>query len=429
MSVRKARIAALTVAMLSTTLTSANAKEYPEVKDIPSELLKAFADVVTTGEGYVDARYRNESVDSDAFGKNSHASTLRSRVGYRTKEVHYFSGLVEIEDITSLGSENYDNGGATSSDPLRPVVADPVGTEVSQAFVQFSGINDTKVKYGRYALARGNHRFIGDMNWRQSGQSHDGVTVTNNSINDTEIFYGFTYNVNTAFGSDDPAGDLKGNNHFAEVIYSGLKAGDIKAYTYFLDFDTSTTLSSVTYGASFVGSTMLNDDVTLHYHAEYAQQEDNGKNAIVYDANYIHAMLGATFKGVTVAAGYEQLGSDDGIIAFSTPLATTHRFNGWADQFTATPAAGLQDIYGSINYTIDTGIEILDGTTLTAAFHDFSSDEGSTDYGQEWNFDLQRDFLKYYNFGVRYAHYDTDGSAVAGVDVDKLIFTFGFKYN
>ncbi len=51
-------------------------------------------------------------------------------------------------------------------------------------------------------------------------------------------------------------------------------------------------------------------------------------------------------KGIgTLGVGYELLGSDDGVAAFQTPLATLHKFNGFADQFLVTPAGGLQDIY------------------------------------------------------------------------------------
>src|SRR3546814_3361296 len=35
----------------------------------------------------------------------------------------------------------------------------------------------------------------------------------------------------------------------------------------------------------------------------------------------------------------------NGVVAFQTPLATLHAFNGWADRFLSTPGNGLEDIY------------------------------------------------------------------------------------
>jgi hypothetical protein len=33
--------------------------------------------------------------------------------------------------------------------------------------------------------------------------------------------------------------------------------------------------------------------------------------------------------------------SGDGVIGFSTPLATLHKFQGWVDKFLTTPANGI----------------------------------------------------------------------------------------
>ena len=33
----------------------------------------------------------------------------------------------------------------------------------------------------------------------------------------------------------------------------------------------------------------------------------------------------------------------NGVKGFTTPLASLHKFQGWADKFTATPANGIED--------------------------------------------------------------------------------------
>ncbi len=88
------------------------------------------------------------------------------------------------------------------------------------------------------------------------------------------------------------------------------------------------------------------------------------------------AEIGTKIKGVGVGIGYELLGSDDGMKAFSTPLATLHKFQGWADQFLVTPADGIEDIYFKMTGSIGK-------TNLAFFYHDYSADEGSADYGEE----------------------------------------------
>ena len=60
------------------------------------------------------------------------------------------------------------NGGGTASNSGFPTVADPVETELNQAFLEYSAIPDTKIKYGRHRVNRGNqqsrrHAFAGDV--------------------------------------------------------------------------------------------------------------------------------------------------------------------------------------------------------------------------------------------------------------------------
>src|SRR3546814_3293516 len=66
----------------------------------------------------------------------------------------------------------------------------------------------------------------------------------------------------------------------------------------------------------------------------------------------------------------------NGVVAFQTPLATLHAFNGWADRFLSTPGNGLEDIY--------VGVGGKHGQwNWQALWHDFSADRGGADYGTE----------------------------------------------
>src|SRR5690606_28802578 len=121
-------------------------------------------------------------------------------------------------------------------------------------------------------------------------------------------------------------------------------------YAYLLDFtetqDGAMANSTQTYGLSFAGSAKLTDDVDALYRFEHATQRDYASSPLDYQADYYLAELGAKFlKNYGISIGYEVLGSDNGVAAFRTPLATLHAFNGWADRFLVTPADGLEDTY------------------------------------------------------------------------------------
>ena len=127
--------------------------------------------------------------------------------------------------------------------------------------------------------------------------------------------------------------------------------------------------------------------------------------------------------GLLGKVGYEVLGSDNGRGSFQTPLATLHKFNGWADKFLGTPAGGLEDLYGSLSYKV--GVDgPLKGMKFDAVYHDFSADIGG-DYGSEIDLQVSKKFGKNYYAGLKFAHYSADGFAT---DTQKIWFTLGASY-
>lgn len=395
---------------------------YKNEKELEQDSL---VDTFAKGRAYIDARYRYEHVDQTGFAKDARASTIRTRLGYETAKFKDFQGLIEFEDVTLIGAENYNS--TTNGRTAFPVVADPEGTELNQAYLTFSGIPNTVLKAGRHRLVLDNARFVGDVGWRQNNQTHDGATITNTYFPDTKIFYGYSYNINRIFGNDHPVGDFNSDIHMFNVSYTGLPiVGKIVAYAYLLGLDNAAALSSDTYGVSLKNKVKVNDEFNFLYHLEYAHQSDYDNNPVNYDANYYLIEPGISKGNFTLKAGYEVLESDSGTIAFSTPLATLHKFNGWSDRFLATPATGLEDLYAGVWYKITDLNEYIDGTKLALIYHDFSPETGGGDYGDEWNFEMVKTFNDHYTLGFKYANYDAD---TFSVDTEKFIFTFGVKFS
>ncbi len=112
------------------------------------------------------------------------------------------------------------------------------------------------------------------------------------------------------------------------------------------------------------------------------------------------------------------MGSDDGNYGFTTPPATLHKFNGWADLFLTTPDVGLDDIALGINGALAGGKWVI-------TYHDFSSDEGNTDLGQELNAQYVRAFAPNYAIGLKYANYR---AADVNVDTQRAWLWFSAKF-
>lgn len=384
-----------------------------------------FKEAFTKGKPYADIRLRSEFVDQDGFDKEAHSKTLRSRIGFKTDKYKDWVSVIEGEHVWEL-NDHYNNtvDGKTS----HPTVADVENIQINQAYGEFTGIKDTAVKGGRQVITVGNHRLLGHVGWRQNNQVFDAVKITNNSIEDTTLQYGFIHNVNRIFGETSQAGDWESKSHFYNISNSSTPLGTITTYGFLLDFGSDSAINSnQTFGGILSGKVELDDDVTLKYHAEYAHQSDYGDNTTDYGANYFHFAPAIVWKGITTTVGKEVLGNDRGVIGFRTPLATGHKFNGWADKFLTTPADGLKDLYVDITHKIanaDGALEFLNGLLVKFQYHNFSSESG-TDYGNEIGVFLKKSITENVYIEAKYANYMEDGF---GADTQKFIFDIGFKY-
>lgn len=388
------------------------------------------ANIVKNGEFFGEVRYRYENVDQDGIENEANANTVRTNLGFKTGEFYGFTGLAEAQIVQNLGDEEFnslDNGQTAF-----PVVADPDTAQVNRLWIGFHGIADTEIKVGRQALNIDNQRFIGTVGWRQNDQTFDAGTITNTSIDGLKIQYSYIGNVNRIFEGSTPADDLDSSTHIINASYKIADWMKLTAYGYFMDFSNADALSNETYGIRATGKAAINDDWSFIYEAEYAMQEEYGDNPNDYDENYYHIAPGISGHGFTFKAGYEVL-EGDGTNAFQTPLATLHKFNGWADKFLNTPANGLEDLYLFGAYKFSGTDTLLDGTKLMAVYHDFEGNEDG-DFGNEFNFDISKSFklpnagqpFDSLNVKLRYADYEAEDSPYT--DTQKFWLQLGVKF-
>jgi len=119
---------------------------------------------LSDGNLNLNLRYRYEFVDQDGFAKDAHASTLRTRLSYQSPDFSDFGFLIEFDDLRPGGNDLFNS--TRNGNINRPIVADPEGTQVNQAFVSYKGFAKTVVRAGRQRITLDNHRFIGNVGWR-----------------------------------------------------------------------------------------------------------------------------------------------------------------------------------------------------------------------------------------------------------------------
>ena len=341
-------------------------------------------------------RARDEAVEQEDIDKTANALTIKSRLTMATGSYKNFSLGLEVDNVSAL----VDNYNSTQNGQAEyPAVADPTGTDVNQGFVKYSN-NEFTAVVGRQRIVHNNQRFVGGVAWRQNEQTFDALRLQYNT-GDLNADYSFVSNINDITGHN-----VSGDFHLANVGYTFNKAHKISGFSYVLDYNAasnagkSTTTFGGLYNAKF-GPVFVN--------ASAASQSDNGENTESFSATYLNAEVGGKVGPVTLLAGYELLGSDNGV-GFSTPLATLHKFQGFSDKFLSTPAEGIQDVYLTVKGAVS-------GVNLSATYHDLSSDINDKDYGSEIDLVAVYSINKNYKTLIKLATYSATDHAT---DTSKL---------
>lgn len=381
-----------------------------------------FQDFISKGKASLNLRYRFEHVDQDGIAKEAKASTLRTRLTLASADLNGFSILTEFDDVTAIGDDDYNS--TANGNTSYTVVADPTGTELNQAYVQYAG-EDAKARLGRQRILHGSQRFIGGVGWRQNEQTYDGLRVVYKPAGSgLDIDYSYVQKVNRIFGPPDgpvQPGDLEGDNHFFTASYALNPQHKLGAFAYLLDIDEdakypagrSVGNSTNTYGVSYTGKF---DPFSLTL--SYASQSEAGDSPLDYSADYFLVEGGTKIQKTGLKLGYEVLGSDNGV-GFKTPFATLHKFQGWSDKFLVTPGDGIQDLYASVVHPIGP-------VKLLVAYHHFEADDSSTTFGKELDIAATWKATKNLGLQLKYANFMSDDED-RYTDTEKLWLTATLK--
>ena len=380
---------------------------------------------ILDGQVKLNVRGRYEYADIHRGPSASNAVTLRTRLGYGTAPWEGLSAYFEVENVATPDRDAYFDGVRPND---RSLVADPTVTEVNQAFVALDreDFGDSMARFGRQRIIFDDARFIGNVGWRQNEQTYDAALAeTALGVEGLVIQYAYLLEVHRIFGDQGGPGtrDFDSNSHLVRAAWDVAPWLGLVGFAYLLDLRDSPSNSANTFGARATGTIGLAGDWSLAYPGSYAYQVDGGTsggdNPLDYEAHYALADLAIGYAPLgALGGGYELLGSDGGRAQFTTPLATAHAFNGWADAFLDNGGPrGLQDLYAYL------GAKLPCAIAGKVVYHHFFSHSRSRDLGYEIDALLSRKLGKYVTVLTKVAWYDGRGPGSAS-PADRIRYWF-----
>lgn len=376
---------------------------------VPRTQANTFRDILFAGDMAFRFRPRFEY---DALGvyqnipfepsSDGRATTVQTRLRYNTAWYCDFFGVLDFDHVGSYFNDKQNSGNNTTPNNTRyPMIPDPKGTALVQAYVAYAGLRETHIIFGKQELSLDDERFVGYADFRQTPQTFTGISYINRSLENAEIFYAYVAAVNTLWqGNENATARIRENStHLINVSSMIRPFGDFVSYAYLIDDHDIAYNSSDTYGLRYEGNHLM-PRIKFYNLLEYARQYNAHHNPVKYHANYYHLAGGAQFFVFDLGGGLEILSGNSSRIgkAFRTPIATKHGANGLADQFRTVPNAGLNDYtaYLKMNfYKIDAMVQ----------YHTFRAQSGAAVYGHEWDAAISRPFFKNYNVGIEFANF------------------------
>ena len=315
-----------------------------------------------------------------------------------------------------------DYNSTTNGQTQYPVVADPADfAAINRLALINKSLERTTLTFGRQRIVHDDQRFVGNVGWRQNEQTFDGLRAQWGS---PKIKTDLTYasQVNRVFGPDSPQGKWEGDVVLANFALHAARrhAGVVRL----LPRHRRRRVGVEQYRRREARGSKPIGKLTGTYALAFAQQAEAGANAVGRRRRLRARRRRAQFREVRRGARATSCSAATASAAFSTPLATLHAFQGWADKFLATPAAGIEDTYVRFSYPLGKRGRFT-SVAATAVFHDYEADFGSAHFGEELNLQFvartERMALT-----AKYADYRADGLFT---DTEKVWFSVDYSFD
>ena len=401
------------------------------------------SDAIAGGKLLLEVRGRYEFVDqkrTPTLIENGESFTVRTRLGWETGDWNGLKGLVEFEDVRQLGPEHFAvNVPGATTPPLNgvaksryPIINDPDVTELNRLQLTWTPNALISGTLGRQRILIDDQRFVGNVGWRQDEQTFDALKL-DAAWGRFKLTYAYVIHVNRILGE---LRDWDSDSHLAQLTWSPAEQLRVQGFVYALDFGNSAANSSVTRGLKASGKTWLGL-FQVAYNATYANQRDYNHNTPAYSLDYWGADLAGTFDIYTAKVSYESL-EGNGTRGFTTPLATTHAFQGWSDAFVQPLGGnkgfvdGLEDLNVGLNVKPRWKWTYLFNLDVLVRYHDFDDQKTGADLGHEWNAQVQAALNPKLTAAIKYADFERVarvplGTATPPPSRTKIWFTLEYK--
>ena len=401
------------------------------------------SEALAAGHLILEMRARFESVDqtkTKTLTDNAQAYTLRTRLGWETGDWHDLKAIVEFEDVRLIGPERYAvNVPGATTPPLNgankakyPLVNDPEVTELNRLQLTWTPSAALTATLGRQRILIDDQRFIGNVGWRQDEQTFDALR-TDVAWRRFKLTYAYVDRVNRILGEEK---DWNSDSHLANLTWSLAEQLRLEGFVYALDFSNSRPNTSLTRGVKASGKTWVSL-FQLAYDATWARQSDYHHATEKYDLDYWGADLAGTFDIYTAKVDYEQL-EGNGFRGFTTPLATTHSFQGWADAWVQPLGGnkgfvdGLKDLNFTFNVKPRFKATYFFNSDFLIRYHDFDDQRTGADLGHEWDAQFLAAITPKLTAAIKYAQFERVktvpiGTATPPPSRTKVWFTLEYK--
>jgi hypothetical protein len=408
-----------------------------------SSAAATISDAIMGGKLLLEARARYEFVDQKktaVLTENGESFTLRTRLGWETGDWNGLKGLVEFEDVRQIGPEHFAvNVPGATTPPLNgaakaryPIINDPDVTELNRLQLTWTPNALFSATLGRQRILIDDQRFIGNVGWRQDEQTFDAVRL-DGAWGRFKATYAYVIHVNRILGE---LRDWDSDSHLANLTWSPAEQLRLEGFVYALDFGNSAANSSITKGVKASGKAWLGL-FQVAYNATYANQRDYNHNTAPYSLDYWGADLAATFDIYTAKVSFESL-EGNGTRGFTTPLATTHAFQGWADAFVQPLGGnkgfvdGLEDLNFTLNAKPRWRWTYLFNIDVLVRYHDFDDQRTGANLGREWDAQVQAALNPKLSVAIKYADFERVarvpiGTATPPPSRTKVWFTLEYK--
>jgi hypothetical protein len=372
------------------------------------------------GRFLLELRPRYNFIEETDKPLEAEGFTQRTTLGWQGAPLPQLRLTLEAIHAGKLGKADFNVNGGDRLSPY-PLLPDPRHTGTNRVFVDFTGIEATRIRAGRQVVRLGNQRWVSDNDFRQVPQLFDGVSVAYSGIDNARLEAGHYRRVRDTSGANR---DLRLT--VLEAAWNPAPGHALSAYGVFHDQPDNasfTGLANESYqvaGVRAEGTATRVAGADVVYTAEVARQRSYAGGDDRIRANYWRLGAGLSAPGWTVRYDHEERGSNGGAYGLQAPLTDHYAWNGWTLHFFNGPRQGLVDRWLTARWAVGP-------VTFYGEAHRFRSDFGDIDFGREADLGVTWEIIPDLVARLQHGRYDP-GAGTPDPTVRKTWLTVAFTW-